>query len=67
MVLFLCVWAIAVAFSRILLRRHHLLDVVAGSILGYFISFAVSIIWIDQSTAEYLVSYVSDDNLEGGE
>ncbi|KAF0758246.1 phospholipid phosphatase 6 [Aphis craccivora] len=67
MVLFLCVWAVAVAFSRILLRRHHLLDVIAGSILGYFISIIVSVIWIDQSTAEYVVSYVSDDKLEGGE
>lgn len=64
---FICIWAVAVASSRILLRRHHLLDVIAGSILGYFVSFIVSGIWIDQSTAEYIVSYVSDDKLEGGE
>lgn len=66
-ILLLCVWAISVAISRILLRRHHLLDVIAGCILGYLISLGVSVIWIDQSTAEYLVSYVSDDQLEGGE
>lgn len=66
-VLFLCIWTISVSFSRILLKRHYLLDVIAGSILGYLISIVLSVIWIDQSTAEYIVSYVSDDKLEGGE
>lgn len=67
MVVVIYIWAIAVAFSRILLRRHHLLDVIAGNILGYLISLIVSVVWINQSTAEYIVSYISDDVLEGGE
>jgi len=67
LVLFIHIWAIAVAFSRLLLRRHYLLDIIAGGILGYLITLVVSMIWIDQSTAEYIVSYVSDDKLEGGE
>lgn len=66
-ILCICIWAVAVAFSRILLRRHHLLDVIAGSILGFLVSLATSVIWVDQSTAEYIVSYVSDDKLEGGD
>lgn len=66
-ILFICIWAVAIAFSRILLRRHYLLDVIAGVILGYFISLVVSVIWVDQSTAEYIISYVSDDKFEGGE
>jgi len=41
--------------------------VIAGGVLGYLISLGMSVIWIDQSTAEYIVSYVSDDKLEGGE
>lgn len=67
MLILLCIWAVAVACSRILLRRHHLLDVIAGGILGYLVLLALSVIWVDQSTAEYIVSYVSDDKLEGGE
>lgn len=66
-VLCLSTWAIAVSSSRILLRRHHLLDVLAGIILGYLVSIGLSVIWMDQSTAEYIVSYVSDDKLDGGE
>ncbi|XP_050537345.1 polyisoprenoid diphosphate/phosphate phosphohydrolase PLPP6 [Daktulosphaira vitifoliae] len=61
------VWAIAVALSRILLRRHHLLDVFAGSIIGYLISFVVNLFWLDQSSAEYIISFLSDDKAEGGE
>lgn len=67
MILLISIWAIAVAFSRILLRRHHLLDVIAGSVLGYLVSLGMSIIWIDQSTAENIVLYLSDDKIEGGE
>lgn len=67
LVFFICTWAVAVAISRVLLRRHHLLDVIAGSIVGYLVSLALAVIWVDQSTAEYMVSYVSDDKLEGGE
>lgn len=66
-VMLLCIWALAVAFSRILLRRHHLLDVVAGSILGYVTMLILSVIWVDQSTAKYIVSCLSDDNFEGGD
>ncbi|XP_025414940.1 phospholipid phosphatase 6 [Sipha flava] len=66
-VLFLSIWAIAVSSSRILLRRHYLLDVIAGVILGYLVCVGLSMIWLDQSTAEYIVSYVSDDKLDGGE
>lgn len=67
LVLFLSIWAIAVSSSRILLRRHHLLDVIAGCILGYLVSIGLSVLWMDQSTAENIVYYLSDDKLEGGE
>lgn len=67
MILLISVWAIAVSFSRILLRRHYLLDVIAGSILGYSVYLVMSIIWIDQDTAKNIVFYLSDDKVEGGE
>lgn len=66
-ILLIYIWAVVVSISRVLLRRHHLLDVIAGSVLGYFISLAMSVIWVDQSTAQYIVSYISDDKFEGGE
>jgi membrane-associated phospholipid phosphatase len=30
------VWAVAVSLSRVMLGRHHVLDVVAGSLVGVF-------------------------------
>lgn len=67
MAFLICIWAVAVAFSRILLRRHHLLDVIAGFIVGYFVMLGLSVVWIDQSTAEYIISQLSDDKQEGGD
>ena len=38
-------WAAAVAVSRVLLGRHHILDVVAGVIIGAIEAVILSMLW----------------------
>lgn len=63
----LAAWATAVSVSRILLRRHHLLDVLAGLVLGLVNTLLISLLWISNETSIYLISYISDERIEGGE
>lgn len=60
-------WCLAIAYSRILLRRHHLLDVVAGIVLGLSEGLLMSHIWMSKSSAMYLISYMTDERFEGAE
>lgn len=63
----LVAWASAVSLSRILLRRHHLLDVLAGLVLGLLNTLLISLLWFSEETSIYLISYISDERIEGGE
>lgn len=63
----LLAWSTSVAVSRLLLRRHHLLDVFAGAVLGIFVALVVAFIWLGQDTAIYIVTSISDDKISGGE
>lgn len=63
----LMAWATAISLSRILLRRHHLLDVLAGMVLGLVNTLLISLLWISGETSVYLISYISDERIEGGE
>ncbi|KAK9499864.1 hypothetical protein O3M35_002818 [Rhynocoris fuscipes] len=60
-------WAVAVSISRILLRRHHILDVLGGILLGLAESWFIAVMWLSKSTALWIVSAISDEatNLEG--
>uniref|UniRef100_A0A069DXK4 Putative presqualene diphosphate phosphatase n=1 Tax=Panstrongylus megistus TaxID=65343 RepID=A0A069DXK4_9HEMI len=60
-------WALGIIFSRILLRRHHILDVVGGCILGLAEAWLLTVIWISKSTSLWIVSSLSDEavTLEG--
>lgn len=63
----LIAWCLSVSFSRILLRRHHVLDVVAGVLLGILEGVLMSCIWLSSSSAVYLVEWITDEKFEGGE
>lgn len=58
-------WATSVAFSRLLLCRHHILDVVAGALLGAFEVLVLSVLWMNEDTARWMMSWLSDENLPG--
>lgn len=63
----LLIWSAAVCFSRILLRRHHILDVVAGVFIGILESLCVGYVWLSQDTCLWLLSMITDEKMEGGE
>jgi len=49
-------WAGAVAVSRVLLGRHHILDVVAGVVIGAVEAVILSILWRSEEEASSLVN-----------
>ncbi|KAL0279705.1 UNVERIFIED_CONTAM: hypothetical protein PYX00_001205 [Menopon gallinae] len=60
-------WATSICISRILLQRHHILDVIAGVILGILEGLFMGVIWFSQSTCDDLLSWLSDERVEGAE
>lgn len=54
-------WAMAVCVSRILLSRHHILDIIAGILLGLFEIVFLSIIWFDKEWSEWIMLWLADD------
>lgn len=65
--LMLLVWCVAVSLSRVLIGRHHILDVTAGVILGLFEGWLVGMLWLNKDICAWLWSWLSDEKLDGGE
>lgn len=59
------VWAISVCVSRLLMYRHHILDVCAGILLGLFEAVVLSVLWCGQDTSVSLMAWISDDKVAG--
>jgi membrane-associated phospholipid phosphatase len=55
----LYIWAGSVAVSRVLLRRHYILDVVCGCGIGYLEFFLTGILWIGPGAAKVLGDWIS--------
>ncbi|KAL7302124.1 hypothetical protein TKK_0005350 [Trichogramma kaykai] len=64
---FLATWAVCVTVSRVMMRRHHLLDIAAGVVLGLITSFFIGLIYLEESTCTDLVWWLTDEKLDGGE
>nr|CAD7586884.1 unnamed protein product [Timema genevievae] len=62
----LLAWVTSVCLSRILLRRHHLLDILCGVLLGLFEGVLIGWLWLSQESSTWVVSWLSDEKLEGG-
>jgi membrane-associated phospholipid phosphatase len=62
----LMAWSASVCLSRILLHRHHLLDVIGGILLGGVEAVLLSWLWVSEDFAVWVVSWLSDEKLEGG-
>lgn len=60
-------WCVAVCFSRILLERHHILDVLGGVALGWIISCIVCMMWVSDDTAHWYMSFLTDETGSGGD
>ncbi|XP_015122968.1 phospholipid phosphatase 6 [Diachasma alloeum] len=63
----LLAWTISVCLSRLLMRRHHLLDILAGIALGLLNGLLIGMMYLEADTCLGLVSWLTDEKLEGGE
>jgi len=50
-------WALAVSVSRVLLGRHHVLDVVGGVVVGLAEYVTISVLWLDADSARALIAF----------
>ncbi|KAK7788692.1 hypothetical protein R5R35_012457 [Gryllus longicercus] len=62
----LMAWSTAVCVSRVLLQRHHVLDVAAGAVLGHLEGIIIGWLWLSHDTSNWLVSWLNDERLDGG-
>lgn len=60
-------WVGAICLSRVLAQRHYILDVVSGILVGLAEAMFLGLIWFSQSTSAGLLSWITDEKLEGGE
>lgn len=63
----LLAWTTAICLSRILMNRHYILDVLGGIVFGLFNALVVGLLWFDQAAAVWLMSFLSDDKIDGGD
>lgn len=56
------VWAALVSVSRIILGRHHVLDVVAGVVIGVLQGLLMGIFWRSEEQTKYILSLTSDED-----
>ena len=52
-------WAGAVCASRVLMRRHYILDVLAGIVIGKLEFLLVGLLWIGPTAAKWLGDWIS--------
>lgn len=48
------------------MRRHYLLDVLAGAVLGLVEGLILAVLWIPDDTAIWIMNSISDEKLDGG-
>ncbi|XP_042231854.1 phospholipid phosphatase 6-like [Homarus americanus] len=58
-------WSGAVCASRLLLERHHLLDVIGGIVIGVLEAFFMSHIWLSSQSAQGVVNFFLDETQAG--
>ncbi|XP_076171305.1 polyisoprenoid diphosphate/phosphate phosphohydrolase PLPP6-like [Ptiloglossa arizonensis] len=57
----LFVWVVAVALSRLLMRRHHILDIIVGLFVGYAEGVLISLLYLKPETCLSFVSWVTNE------
>ncbi|XP_040151558.1 phospholipid phosphatase 6 [Anopheles arabiensis] len=63
----LLAWTVALCISRLILYRHHILDVLGGILLGLFNALLISILWFDQEGSIWLINWITDERVAGAE
>lgn len=60
-------WVSAICISRLLMHRHYLLDIIGGIFLGLIEGGLMDILWLSDSSAKFLMSFLSDEKIDGGD
>ncbi|KOC67456.1 Presqualene diphosphate phosphatase [Habropoda laboriosa] len=60
-------WMFAVVMSRLLMRRHHILDVIAGLLLGYIEGMTMGLLYLNAETCSSLISWLTDEKIDGAD
>ncbi|XP_076759131.1 polyisoprenoid diphosphate/phosphate phosphohydrolase PLPP6 isoform X2 [Xylocopa sonorina] len=63
----LLAWVFAVSMSRILMRRHYIIDIGAGLALGYVEGMLMSFLYLDAQTCVNFISWITDEKIDGAE
>ncbi|KAG5677486.1 hypothetical protein PVAND_007244 [Polypedilum vanderplanki] len=63
----LLAWWFSISISRLLLYRHHILDVVAGVLIGFTEALIIGLIWIGPKTATEFIKWISDEKTAGSD
>lgn len=64
---FLLAWSFLVCMSRLLVRKNHIIDVLAGIALGIFQGLLIEYIYLEQETCASLVWWITDEKISGAE
>lgn len=60
-------WVVSLLVSRLLLYRHHILDLIGGVLLGIVEAFIVGLVWMNQESCLSLVGWMTDEKIAGAE
>ncbi|EEB16515.1 presqualene diphosphate phosphatase, putative [Pediculus humanus corporis] len=60
----LMAWLVSLSISRILMKRHHILDVLGGILLGIVETFILSLLWLSKESSATILSFMNEENLE---
>lgn len=63
----LLAWVTSLCISRVLLKRHYLLDVLGGIGLGIVETFFLSLLWLSHETCVGVLSFIGNGNPEESE
>jgi len=63
----LLAWVTSICLSRLLMRRHHLLDIISGVLLGIIEGMFVGLIYLEADTCAGFIFWLTDEKLDGAE
>lgn len=61
----LMVWGGAVCVSRVMLHRHHILDVIGGVVIGFIQALLMSQLWLSEDSTAAVVHFFLDETQVG--
>ncbi|CAL1679724.1 unnamed protein product [Lasius platythorax] len=63
----LLAWSFSICMSRLLMREHHIGDILAGIALGIFQGMIIGYVYLERETCASLVWWITDEKISGAE